>query len=448
MSKAAIRVVVVASSLLGAGACAQVLLDTQTLYADGMWNNPTSIAVDSAGVVHVTWMAEFDTNSASKEVWYGNNAGGTFEAINITNNSVREEYPCLELDDDDNVHLVFHTGTPTTNYIRYTTNRGGANAFDFQPIVDITPPGFIIAEMDLDSQGTAHIVCFTQTDGAEDVYYRTIDANGVLGALENVTHSVGEEQYPDVAVGPDDTVHLVYQQGDPFGGPLVYMTRAVGETSFTAHATGVSGAVQDAIVRVDDSGRVCICYRVGATSTAQLLLITQTTPGGSFGAPVALTPPGVYRPAFRDNFAIAPDGRRFIPFASNVGQIGYFLVEEVPGGGFYPPALIENASGTKVGTSAAIGGGAADPLLAVTWQYGVYDSGADVVFADIQLGTASLGAECGPDLTDDGVLDFFDVAEFLSLFSAQDPVADFAPDGVFDFFDVAEFLDQFAAGCA
>lgn len=412
-----------------------------------MWNNPTSIAVDHAGVVHVTWMAEFDTDSNSKEVWYGNNAGGEFHTVRITDNSVREEYPCLELDDDDNVHIVFHTGTTTTNYVRYTTNRGGATAFDFQPIVDITPPGYIIAEMDLDSTGKAHITCFTQTSGAEDVYYRTISASGVLGPLENVTSSAGEEQYPDIAVGPDDTVHLVYQKGDAFGGLLVYAVRSEGDTAFTEMPTGVSGAVQDAIVRVDDSGRACICYRVGSSSTAQLLLVTQTSPGGSFGAPVALTDPGVYRPAFRDNFAIAPDGRRFIPFASNVGQLGYFLVEEMPGGGFYPPALIENASGTKVGTSAAIGGDPDNPTLAATWQFGVYDSGLGIVYADIQLGTASLGESCLPDLTNDGVLDFFDVAEFLGLFSAGDPLADFTNDGVFDFFDVAEFLDLFSAGC-
>ncbi len=54
---------------------------------------------------------------------------------------------------------------------------------------------------------------------------------------------------------------------------------------------------------------------------------------------------------------------------------------------------------------------------------------------------------CPPDLTGDGVLDFFDVAAFLDAFSAQDPVADFTGDGVFDFFDVAAFLDAFSAGC-
>ena len=54
---------------------------------------------------------------------------------------------------------------------------------------------------------------------------------------------------------------------------------------------------------------------------------------------------------------------------------------------------------------------------------------------------------CVPDLNGDGVLDFFDVQMFLSLFSAHDPAADFTNDGVFDFFDVQAFLQAFAAGC-
>ncbi|RMH10058.1 MAG: hypothetical protein D6695_12100 [Planctomycetota bacterium] len=54
---------------------------------------------------------------------------------------------------------------------------------------------------------------------------------------------------------------------------------------------------------------------------------------------------------------------------------------------------------------------------------------------------------CRVDLTGDGVVDFFDVLEFLSLFDAGDPVADFTGDGVLDFFDVLAFLAEFDNGC-
>lgn len=54
---------------------------------------------------------------------------------------------------------------------------------------------------------------------------------------------------------------------------------------------------------------------------------------------------------------------------------------------------------------------------------------------------------CLADWVDDDVLNFFDVAQFLADFAAEDPAADLATDGVFNFFDVAAFLSAFAAGC-
>jgi len=57
------------------------------------------------------------------------------------------------------------------------------------------------------------------------------------------------------------------------------------------------------------------------------------------------------------------------------------------------------------------------------------------------------GGPCVADFNADGVLDFFDVQDFLEAFAAGDPSADLTGDSVFDFFDVAAFLDAFSAGC-
>jgi hypothetical protein len=55
--------------------------------------------------------------------------------------------------------------------------------------------------------------------------------------------------------------------------------------------------------------------------------------------------------------------------------------------------------------------------------------------------------DCQVDLNADGALDFFDIAAFLSAFTAMQPAADWNNDALFDFFDVAAFLDAFAEGC-
>ncbi len=61
--------------------------------------------------------------------------------------------------------------------------------------------------------------------------------------------------------------------------------------------------------------------------------------------------------------------------------------------------------------------------------------------------TYSMPADCPPDFTGEGDLDFFDVQAFLQAFAAMDQSADFVDDDVFNFFDVQAFLQAFAAGC-
>lgn len=56
-------------------------------------------------------------------------------------------------------------------------------------------------------------------------------------------------------------------------------------------------------------------------------------------------------------------------------------------------------------------------------------------------------ADCVADVNGDGVLDFFDVQAFLTLFSLEDPSTDLNGDGLFDFFDVQMYLGAYSAGC-
>lgn len=46
-----------------------------------------------------------------------------------------------------------------------------------------------------------------------------------------------------------------------------------------------------------------------------------------------------------------------------------------------------------------------------------------------------------------GVLNFFDISQFLSRFTAQDPRADLTNDGNFNFFDISLLLQIYANGC-
>ena len=47
----------------------------------------------------------------------------------------------------------------------------------------------------------------------------------------------------------------------------------------------------------------------------------------------------------------------------------------------------------------------------------------------------------------DGVLNFFDLSAFVSLFNAQNPAADLDQNAQFNFFDVSIYLTGYNAGC-
>jgi hypothetical protein len=67
--------------------------------------------------------------------------------------------------------------------------------------------------------------------------------------------------------------------------------------------------------------------------------------------------------------------------------------------------------------------------------------------AGTQYVNLSAGAACAADRNGDGLLDFFDVQNFLNAFSSHNPSADINNDTLFDFFDVQAYLNLFSAGC-
>tara|TARA_R110000782_G_scaffold19101_4_gene52000 strand:- start:10209 stop:11177 length:969 start_codon:yes stop_codon:yes gene_type:complete len=116
--------------------------------------------------------------------------------------------------------------------------------------------------------------------------------------------------------------------------------------------------------------------------------------------------------------------------------------------------LVENASTLVTGGAVNFARGMrlqGTPFTVVETGPGV--SPGDIVIdspgANISGGSYG-GAPCGvADTTPPyGQLNFFDVAEFITLFNAGDPRADLAePIGTLDFFDIAAFIDAYNVGC-
>jgi hypothetical protein len=73
--------------------------------------------------------------------------------------------------------------------------------------------------------------------------------------------------------------------------------------------------------------------------------------------------------------------------------------------------------------------------------------GETVTDDDLDGSPDQCGNECAADFNNDGIVDFFDIQTYLSIFAAGDARADLNKDGILDFFDLLAFLNLFAAGC-
>jgi hypothetical protein len=63
-------------------------------------------------------------------------------------------------------------------------------------------------------------------------------------------------------------------------------------------------------------------------------------------------------------------------------------------------------------------------------------------------GTTDCDSDCPADTNGDGVLNFFDLSDYIGLYNSQNPKADLAsPFGTFNFFDVAAYMALYNDGC-
>lgn len=429
-----------AMALLGLMMCGSIfgepVFDTSPVLIDDMWNNPTATVIDESGVIHSTYMTQFHTDSNTKEIWYARKpVDAAWQFLRITNNSVREEFPTLQLDTAGNVHIAFHTGIATTNQIRYVNNIGAAPG-TFNSIIDITGPGYVIVEMAIDSTGKVHFVFRSQfSPGPQDVFYTTYSIGGGVGSLVNLSQTPAQEDSsPQIAIDPDDKIHVVWQRGSA----LEYMNNVSG--SFQSVATSVAGSVLESWIIIPDTAKVSIFYRPNFDS---MMYIETDESRGGFTAPAPVYT-GTYRSAFQERIGVDTNGHRYVVFSSNItANLGVFLVQETEGG-WQLPQLLSKAANSNLGTSVSIN---SNGKLAITYSRSRVVKG--IVIADIFLACADidLGGSCVGDLTDsggtmpDGQVNVFDLFVLLSNWNTNGPGADIAePTNIVDVFDLFVLL--------
>lgn len=297
-------------------------LPQEVIARNDLFNNRMFPAYDSQGKMHLSYTGQLGTNSNTREIYYVKEDNGTFTTINITNNSVDDNYSSLSVDLNDKVHIGYIGRDPSNLFqVKYTNNISGTF---FEPIY-ITQGGLNKATpyTKIGPDSVMHFVYFTFTNDPDNVYYRSYDLR--TSTLSNEVFLSGGETSGDfdaaLDVDNNGKVHIILKAGSAFGGQLRYFTNASG--SMQEVSTGVTATVVQPKVLAGINNEIYILYR----NEADRILNVIHNKTGSFGTPVQISPPG-QRPAFYQNFSQDSTGRLYFVWQSSVttSNRGFYMV--------------------------------------------------------------------------------------------------------------------------
>jgi hypothetical protein len=163
----------------------------------------------------------------------------------------------------------------------------------------------------------------------------------------------------------------------------------------------------------------------------------------------------LYRRTFLP-YGVGPDGARSFRLVKLVGRPTDFNGNGIRAG---VVAADLNFLGTNVGVPILNEPSPGEPMPGWNdWQNLIYTIGTGRGATDgtdgcpddltVALLEALVVPPCEIDINDDGLVNFFDMRDFLIAFNAGDLEADLAePFDVLNFYDIARFVQDFAAGC-
>jgi hypothetical protein len=294
---------------------AQIPFLQDTIAYNNRFNNREFAEYNSEGLLRLSYTSGLGTVSSNNEIYYVEELPDSqFITINLTNNSVDDNYSTLSIDQNDKVHISYESRDPSIFQIMYMHNVSGT----FSTPIAITQGGLnkVTPFGKIGPDSVMHFVYYTYTTGTDNFYYRNYDLrSGTLGS--EVLLSVGEaggdfEASLDVDI--NGKVHIAGRGGTGlFSGPLRYFNNTSG--SFQEISTGVSDNVNYPRIRVDINENVHIAYR----TSSRIYYINNVS--GSFSVPVVITPVGQL-PAGIQSLEIDEQNRLYTSYQSSQSASG------------------------------------------------------------------------------------------------------------------------------
>jgi hypothetical protein len=181
-------------------------------------NNARLVAKDGAGVLHIVYYDDGIIHS------FSNDNARTWSLPQRITDIGRN--PAIALGGDDELHLVYKLGGITAYDIVHRSYNG---TWSEETIVYNSPQVPVSRPVPaVDSTGDLHCVWQRSGYGStpnSEVWYRKRTA-GNWGAAMNVSNTYGSSEYPTLAIGADDNVHVFWKDsGENISNPKMVLYR-------------------------------------------------------------------------------------------------------------------------------------------------------------------------------------------------------------------------------
>jgi hypothetical protein len=303
---------------------AQIPFPQDTIAYNNRFNNREFAEYNSQGLLRLSYTSGLGTVSSNNEIHYvEEDAGGNFSTVNLTNNTVDDNYSTLSIDQNDKVHISYEARDPSIFQIMYMHNVSGS----FSAPIQITQGGLNKATPfgKIGPDSVMHFVYYTFVTGSDNFYYRSYDLRtSTLGPEILLSNGeAGGDFEATLDIDSNGKVHISGRSGTGLvSGLLKYFNNISG--SFQEIPTGVLVNVNYPRIRVDTNDKVHIIYR----TSSRINYINNVS--GSFSAPVPITPIGQL-PAGIQSLEIDNQNRLYTTYQSSQSASGkgfYLLFAE------------------------------------------------------------------------------------------------------------------------
>jgi len=159
-----------------------------------------------------------------------------------------------------------------------------------------------------DSVNTVHVVWSDDTSGNFEIYYKNCDngGTGTWSALKRLTWNSGQSDFPDIAIGPNDYIHVVWIDNTPGNDEIYHKFSTDGGTTWSSiiRTTWTSGGSQDVNIAASSNNWIRMAYLEYKGLDTEIHYKEYNPGTKTWSAPVRLT----YTSGYATNPWIGVDG--------------------------------------------------------------------------------------------------------------------------------------------